>query len=209
MGDASTGKQPGRELRRSPPARTIALLLIVALATGLFFFGIENQVRNEEESVTAIQTLRAEISTAQSSVRGYTLVGRPRFLEPYRLAVPAVREAFDDAYSVLPDDDDRQTARVQSIFAEWRRRFAEPTIALVRQDRSEDAEALARTGSGKRRIDRIRVLLADLIAEEERERKDHQRVERFLGALAIAAIAALCLAVGLAWRTPPAQPNSR
>jgi hypothetical protein len=40
------------------------------LATGLFFFGIANQVRDEEESVVAFQALRAEIATAQSSVRG-------------------------------------------------------------------------------------------------------------------------------------------
>jgi CHASE3 domain sensor protein len=200
MVDATTDDQPRTELQRSAPWRTIALLLIVALATGLFFFGIENQVRDEEESVIALHALRAEISTAQSGVRGYTLVGRPRFLEPYRRAVPAVGEAIDDVNAAMGDDNRGRIDSVASIFGEWRRRFAEPTIALVRDDRREDAEALARTGNGKRRIDRIRVLLADEIAEEMQETKESQRVERFLGAVGIAAIAALCLAVGMAWR---------
>jgi CHASE3 domain sensor protein len=201
--DASDGNRPRSGLLARVPGRTIALLLIVVLATGLFFFGIQNQVRDEEESVTALQALRAEIATAQSSVRGYTLVGRPRFLEPYRHAVPAFRKTIDDVNSAMGDDNRERIDSVESIFGEWVRRFAEPTIALVRTDRRADAEALARTGNGKRRIDRIRVLLADEIAEEREETKESERVERFLGAVAILGIAALSLAVGLAWRTPP------
>jgi CHASE3 domain sensor protein len=208
MADASTGTQTRREVRRAAPVRTIALLLIVALATGLFFIGIENQVRDEEESVVALHALRAEIATAQSSVRGYTLVGSPRFLAPYHVAVPAIRRAIDDVNSAMGDDNRKRIDSVESIFGEWRRRFARPTIAFVRRGQGEDAEALARTGSGKRRIDRIRALLAVEIAEEQQETKESERVERFLGAVAIAGIAALCLAVGLAWRTPRARLNS-
>jgi CHASE3 domain sensor protein len=208
MADTSKGPQPRTKLPRGAPGRTIALLLIVVLATGLFFLGIEGQVRDEEESVIALQALRAEIATAQSSVRGYTLVGRPRFLEPYRQAVPAVGVALDDVNSAMGDDNRERIDAVADIFDEWRRRFAEPTIALVRKDRREDAEALARTGSGKGRIDRIRVLLADEVAEEQQETKESERVERFLGAAAIVGIAALSLAVGLAWRTPRGRLNS-
>jgi CHASE3 domain sensor protein len=180
----------------------------VALATGLFFFGIEKQVRDEEESVVALQTLRADISTAESSVRGYTLVGTPRFLEPYRVAVPAVRESIDDVNSALGDDNRDRIESVEGIFGEWRRRFAEPTIALVREGETDEAEALARTGNGKRRIDRITALLAVEIAEERQERTESQRVQVFLGVVAIGAIAALCLAVGIAWRPPRRQPIS-
>jgi CHASE3 domain sensor protein len=202
MADAGIGNQPRTEPRHSAPARTIALLLIVALATGLFFLATEDRVQHEEEGVTGLHALRAEIVTAQSSVRGYTLVGSPRFLEPYHVAVPAVDKTLDDLDSAMEEDDPKRIVMAESIFGEWRRRFAEPTIAFVRQGRSEDAEALARTGRGKRRIDQIKVLLADEIAEEQQEIKDARRVEKFLGALAIAGIAALCLAVGLAWRTP-------
>jgi CHASE3 domain sensor protein len=203
--DNGLGNRTWAELRRSAPWRTIALLLIVVLATCLFFFGIANQVRDEEESAVALQALRAEIATAQSSVRGYTLVGRPRFLEPYRAAVPAVDRALDDVGSAMSDDNRERVESVARTFGEWRRRFAEPTIAFVRNDRTEEAEALARTGQGKRRIDRIRLLLADEIAEEREEAKESERVETFLGAVAIAAIAALCLAIGLAWQIPRRQ----
>jgi CHASE3 domain sensor protein len=158
--------------------------------------------------VTALQTLRAEIVLAQSGVRGYTLVGRPRFLEPYHQAVPAVRMAFAEVNSALEEGERVRMARVRSLFGEWRRRFAEPTIVLVRQGRIADAQALARTGRGKRRIDQIKLLIADEIAEEQRESKAAERVELFLGSLSIAGIAALCLAVGIAWRHPRAHRDS-
>jgi CHASE3 domain sensor protein len=204
MSDASPGHHPHMERLRTDPWRTVALLLIVALATGLFFLGIAKQVRDEEESVVALEALRAEIATAESSVRGYTLAGSARFLQQYRHALRAIGTALDDVYSAMGDDNRERIDSLASIFDQWERRFAGPTIALVRSGRREAAQALARTRSGKRSIDKITALLAAEIAEEQQEAKESERVETFLGALAIAAIAALSLAVGLAWRKPRA-----
>ena len=198
-------------LRHGVAALTTALLLILALATGVFFLGrgLEKQVRNEEESIIALQALRAEVVTAQSSVRGYTLVRQERFLGPYRVAVPAVRRAIADLRSSIEANEAVRVANIESIFGDWRRRFAEPTIALVRRGRSDAAEALARTGSGKRRVDRIKVLLAGAVAEEQDEIEAAERRGERLGALAIAGIAALCLAVVLALRAALRRLNVR
>jgi two-component system, OmpR family, sensor kinase len=198
-------------LRRGVAALTVALLLILVLATGVFFLGrgLEKQVRNEEESIIALQALRAEVVTAQSSVRGYQLVRRERFLGPYRVAVPAARRTIVDLRSSIEPDEQGTVDRIEALFREWRRRFAEPTIAFVRQGRTDDAEALARTGSGKRRIDRIKLMLAAAVAEEQDEiEAAEERAER-LGMLAIAGIAALCLAVVLALRTALRRLNVR
>jgi signal transduction histidine kinase len=189
-------------LLRAVAAQTIALVLILAVATGLLFTGraLEHRVRREAESIRALQELRAEIITAQSSVRGYTLVGREQFLDPYRLAVPAVSRTLAHAGELVEQDERDRVASVAAVFAEWRRRFAEPTIALVRQGRIEAAEALARTGSGKRRIDSIKAELTALVAEEEREIDDEERRTGMLGVLAIGCIAALCAGVAAAGR---------
>ena len=202
MPGASSRNQLRTVLRRTVFAQTTALVLILAVATALFFTGraLENRVRNEAESIIALQELRAEIVTAQSSVRGYQLVGRERFLEPYRLAVPAVRSTLRDVRGTIEADELERVAGVEAVFGEWLRRFAEPTIALVRQGRYEQAEALARTGSGKRRIDAIKAELAAIVALEEQEIDEEERLADILGALAIACIAALCVAVAVAGR---------
>jgi signal transduction histidine kinase len=211
MPGAAVRNQLRTVLRRTVVAQTTALVLILAVATGLFFTGraLEQSVRREAESILALQELRAEIVTAQSSVRGYTLVGRPRFLEPYRAAVPAVGGKLADVRAAVEEDELARLARVEALFGEWRRRFAEPTIALVRQSRVEQAEALARTGSGKRRIDRIKAELAAVVSGEEQEIEDEERRAELLGALAIACIAALCAAVAVAGRRTLRRLNLR
>jgi two-component system, OmpR family, sensor kinase len=198
-------------LRRSVAAQTTALLLILALATGLFFLGrgLERQVRTEEESIIALQALRAEIVTAQSGVRGYQLVGRDRFLGPYRTAVPAARRTIAEVRSSTEADERARIATIEAIFDEWLARFAEPTIAFVRQGRDDAAAELARTGSGKRRIDRIKRLLADLVAEEQEEIEAAEDRGDLLGVLTIIGIAALCLAVILTLRTALRRLNVR
>jgi CHASE3 domain sensor protein len=185
------------EVRGIGAGRTAALVLVLALATGLFVLGVGNHVRDEDNSVIALQALRAEISTAQSSVRGFTLVGPPRFLGPYRQAIPAAQTAIADANSAMEGHERRRLRRMENIFADWRRSFAEPTIALVRQGRMEEAQALARTGEGKRRIDLVKALIADEIHEERQEIDNAQTLELVLGGVAIAAIAGLCLALFL------------
>jgi signal transduction histidine kinase len=189
-------------LRRTFAAQTGALALIVAMSIGLVLAGgaLLEDNRKEEESIIELQRLRAEIVTAQSSVRGYAITGLPRFLGPYRHAIPAVRRTIERAEGVLEPDELGRLGRVETVFGQWVRRFAEPTIALVRRDRTAAATALARTGEGKRRIDAAKRLIADLTAEEGREIEAAEERRQLVGGLAIALIALLATAVLFAGR---------
>jgi two-component system OmpR family sensor kinase len=189
-------------LRHAVTAQTTALVLILAVATGLFFVGrgLESQVRTEEESIIALQKLRADVVTAQSGARGYQLVGRRRFLGPYRAGVPAAERTFAELGSLLEPGERDRIARVERVFGEWREHFAEPTIAFVRQGRDAEAAALAKTGNGKRRIDWIKAQLARLVAQEQEEIEDEEQQAAILGVLAIAFIAALCVGVAVVGR---------
>jgi two-component system, OmpR family, sensor kinase len=211
MPGASARNQLRTVLRRTVTAQTTALVLILAVATGLYFVGrgLESQVRTEEESIIALQKLRAEVVTAQSGARGYQLVGRPRFLGPYQASVPAAERTFAELRSLLEPDERVRIRRVERVFREWRQHFAEPTIAFVRQGRDAEAEALAQTGSGKRRIDRIKSELAGLVAQEQEEIEDEEQQAEVLGVLAIVFIAALCLGVVLLGRTALRRLNIR
>jgi two-component system, OmpR family, sensor kinase len=189
-------------LRRTFVAQTGALALIVGMSVALVLAGgaLLERNRQEEESIIELQRLRAEIVTAQSSVRGYAITGNLRFLGPYRQAVPATRTTFEDARSVLEEDELGRLRRIELIFGEWRRQFAQPTIALIGAGRTAQATALARTGRGKRRIDRIKGLIAGLTAEEQREIDAAEESRQLFGGLAIAAIVLLALAILLAGR---------
>jgi two-component system, OmpR family, sensor kinase len=189
-------------LRRTFVAQIGALALIVAMALALFVASGELLERNrqEEESIIELQKLRAEIVTAQSSVRGYAITGNPRFLGPYRSAVPAARRTFHEAREVLESDELGRLARVETIFREWRRRFAEPTIVLIRNGRTAEATVLARTGQGKRRVDRAKRVIGGLTAEEQREIEEAEESRQLFGGLGIAGIALLAVAILLAGR---------
>jgi two-component system OmpR family sensor kinase len=211
MAGAGPGNQLRTILRRTFAAQTGALALIVAMSIGLVLAGgaLLEQNRNEEESIIELQRLRAEIVTAQSGARGYAITGIPRFLGPYRQALPAARRTFEEARGVLEADELGRLARVEAIFGEWRRRFAEPTIALVRQGRTAEATALARTAEGKRRIDAAKRLIADLTAEEAREIEAAENDRRLYGALAIAVIVLLAIAILLAGRALQRRVHTR
>jgi signal transduction histidine kinase len=189
-------------LRRTFVAQAGALALILAMSIGLVLVGgaLLERSRQEEESIIELQKLRAELETAQASVRGYAITGDPDFLGPYREAGPAAREIFDHAERLLDEDELGRLAEVEAIFAEWRRRSAERKIALVRRGRTAEAAALARTGEGKRRIDAGTQVIADLTAEEGREVEEAEDSQALFGGLAIAAIALLAAAILLAGR---------
>lgn len=201
-----TGAGPANQLRtllrRTFAAQTGALALIVAVSIGLVVAGgaLLEQNRKEEESIIELQRLRAEIVTAQSGVRGYATTGLTRFLKPYRQAVPAARRTFERAEGILQSDELGRLARVERLFQGFRRRYAEPMIALVSQDRTAAATALARTGQGKRRVDAAKRLIAGLTAGEAREIDAAEERRQLFGSLAIGFIVLLATAILFAGR---------
>jgi signal transduction histidine kinase len=188
-----------RLLRRGIVLQTGALLLITALGAGVFLLqqGLWDRARRDEGVLLVIQELRSEILTAQSSLRGFQLVEQPRFLEPYRNALPAIERHLDTLRGTLEARERASLAEVETLFDNWLDRFAEPGLAAQRAGRDQELEALVRSGQGKRRIDRIKALLADISREEREEVAEFTEREDLLGLLAVLAMAAGCMVVAL------------
>jgi two-component system OmpR family sensor kinase len=188
-----------RLLRRGVFVQTGSLLLITALGVGVFLLqqGLWDKTRRDEGGLLVIQELRSEILTAQSSLRGFQLVEQPRFLEPYRHALPAIERHLDRLRGMLEPHERPRLAEVESLFEAWRERFAEPALAAQRAGRDEELDALVRSGQGKRRIDAIKALLADMSDEERDEVVVATRREDLLGLLAVLAVAAGCVVVAV------------
>jgi signal transduction histidine kinase len=198
-------------LRRGVFVQTGALLLITALGAGVFLLQQElwDKARRDEGVLLVIQELRSEIVTAQSSLRGYQQVERARFLEPYRDALPAIERHLDRLHGTLEARERRQLGEIESLFAAWREWFAEPGLAAQRAGRDAELDALVRSGQGKRRIDRIKALLADIGRHEREEVAAISRREDLLGLLAVLAVALGCVVVALVGSLLLRRINSR
>jgi signal transduction histidine kinase len=184
-------------LRRGIVAQTGALLLVTALGLGVFLLqqSLWDRARSDERTLLLIQELRSEVLTAQSSLRGFQQVDQPRFLRPYRIALPRIERQLDRLRATLEESERPRLAEVEAVFEAWRERFAEPGLAAQRAGRDEELDALVRSGQGKRRIDRIKVLLADMSGRERAEVAEFSERENLLGLLAVLAVATGCLVV--------------
>jgi signal transduction histidine kinase len=186
-------------LRRGVVVQTGALLLVTLLGAGVFILQqrLWDDARGDERVLLVVQELRSEILTAQSALRGYQLVEQPRFLEPYNNALPAIERQFDRLRGTLDPPEAAQLAEVEALFGAWRERFAEPGLAALRAGRAEQLEALLESGEGKRRIDRIKLLLAAIGRAERAEVERLTERENRLGLLAVLAVAIGCAVVAV------------
>jgi signal transduction histidine kinase len=191
--------------------QTGALLLITALGLGVFLLqqGLWDRARSDERTLLLIQELRSEVLTAQSSLRGFQQVRQRRFLQPYQIALPRIERKLDRLRGTLDASKRARLAKVESVFGAWRERFAEPALAAQRAGRDREVQALVRSGQGKRRIDRIKVLLAEMSREEREEIAEFRQRENLLGLLAVLAVAAGCAVVALVGRLLVRRIHSR
>jgi signal transduction histidine kinase len=186
-------------LRRGIFVQTGVLLLVTALGLGIFIAQqrIWDRARSDDRTLLLIQELRSEVLTAQSSLRGYQQVERPDFLRPYQATLPAIERKLGQLRSALETSEQASLAEVESVFDAWLERFARPALAAQRAGRRQELAALLHSGQGKRRIDRIKALLADMSRHEREEVAGLTETENLLGVLAVLAMAAGCLVVAL------------
>jgi two-component system, OmpR family, sensor kinase len=186
-----------RAVRRVVVGQAAALLALTLICLGVFAaeYRTAEESRSDERELLLIQTVRAEILTAQSSHRGYVLVGRQAFLEPYRAAVPAVDRTLANL-APLEDDAARVADELERRFNDWRAMFAEPTLRLLDLGRRRDALAIIRSGTeGKRRIDAIKRVIARAAAHEERELDELLARQQTLGNIGRGGVVLACVGV--------------
>ena len=130
-----------------------------------------------DETVRAISLAdetRAALTDMETGYRGFLLVGRENFLDPYVVGRGAAANGL--AALIAEASDPLQRARWQEIgerAARWQTEITEPRIALRRQAPEGAApppglvEIVGR-GDGKQHFDDIRVLITQAIADEER-----------------------------------------
>lgn len=141
----------------------IAVLGVVSYRNAI---GYVEAVQLRAHDYQVIDNLAATLSAmqdAETGQRGYLIVGADRYLEPYNAALV---NAYKDLQSLktLAGNDAEQQRQLDQLHALIDTKFEElkETLAL-RQDKGfEAAEQMVQTDKGKKTMDEIRALVADM-----------------------------------------------
>jgi len=167
----------------------LAALLLVAAVSYWSIFGLREDflwVSHTQEVLRHLAGALGHLADAEAGQRAYVITGQERYLEPYHLAeslfmggktaphIAALRE--------LTKDNPAQQERMGTLERLSRERLAglAKTIALRREKGPEVAQARILTDVGKRIMDDIRRVIAEMSEEEQRllRRRQSQQAAR-------------------------------
>ena len=153
-------------------------LLLIGFLVGLFFLAAAGQsrlnaanerVHDSQLRQQALSEFIALISDAESGQRGYLLTGESSYLQPYTEAVTKVEAALDRVHQAYGGKDDSREFQELRILTGKKLGELEDTLALFKRRGTAPAMSIVRTDAGKRTMDDISRIIADLRLTEARE----------------------------------------
>ena len=125
------------------------------------------------EARTEIREMHLGLLDAETGQRGYLLTGSKTYLEPYDKAIGAIDQslkALDSYYG----KDSKPAALVGKLHTVAATKLAELalTIRLHDEGRAEEARQIVLANAGKRDMDAIRTLSAELLDHEDQQVKE-------------------------------------
>lgn len=126
-------------------------------------------VRHTLEVQNRLSMILSRLQDAETGQRGYMLTGRTEYLEPYAKALSGLGTEFV-ALSEAVADNPRQLARVNALkgLSDQRQDLIRLILEQFRSGETGSAIELVREGSGKRLMDRLRDVIEEMRAEEQR-----------------------------------------
>ena len=157
---------------------TLLILAFLSLATDRGFeqnARLRQQVSNSYDARAALQGVLTRHQDIELGQRGYVITGDRGFLDPYRNAEARI-DANLDLFAKLAGNDGQQKriAELRDTSVQ-KRRFVARTIDLVEAGRRDEAVRLIASGEGKRSMDHIRALIAE-ISEAERHKLEERTI---------------------------------
>src|SRR5260370_27156346 len=120
------------------------------------------------EVLNSLDDAIGRLSDAETGPRGYLRRGDEAYLEPYRAAIKSVDQILARLKS-LTSDNPNQQKRIQALepLIEKKLAWMQSAIDLRRNKGLAAAAELVLEGSGKRAMDQIRALVAEMAKEEQ------------------------------------------
>ncbi len=158
--------------RRIAAGFTLAFLLLAVIGT-VAYRGImlltetSYSVTHTHEVLEHIANVLSLLKDAETGQRGYVITGDEVFLEPYQTAVGSVPSVVKELRQLTADNPNQQK-RLDQMEPLIAAKMAElkQTIDLRRKGKLEDVTTIVRGGEGKRIMDDLRRVLAEMDTEE-------------------------------------------
>ena len=165
---------------------------LVTVGAFLFYRDAARDSADARSDLALTSNLEAQVFSAETGLRGYILVGREDFLDPYERAFPEIDRTLEQLSGSVDAADVELVRQMDAVIDEWRSVFAEPVLANLRTGERAAAFRIVLSGRGKQRIDRFRGMVASL------EARERQRIERGDERVGLAALVAILALVGAA-----------
>ena len=182
----------------------IALLLLLAFASYRSTKNLQDLAELRQRSykvLLKLDELRILLVDAETSQRGYVLVGEDGYLEPYRNATRGLEQTLRDLRTLTAESPSTQArlGRVEPILRAKLDELAE-TIALRRDKGLDAALKVVASNRGKKNMDDIRQILGEIDNDEElllrqRAQRMSEGADTLISTLTVGSALALLLVV--------------
>lgn len=158
----------------------LVLIALIIMVLALSFAGSRSMESNNElniktyEVLRAVEEIRLALSNVETGERGFVLTGREAFLGPLKYGKQQLKEEVAKVRN-MTSDNPRQQKRIQQLerlVKDWETNAIDYFVELRRKEKGsvQPSEMIIQEieqGRGKERLDRIRVVMDDIRAEEE------------------------------------------
>ncbi|WP_424134213.1 response regulator [Roseomonas chloroacetimidivorans] len=180
-----------------------AVLAVVAVLAGAVAYALNDRdsdsVAAGNEAVVVLEGVLSAIKDVETGQRGYLLVGREEYLDPYRAGLAAVEERLAALEALRDPAGLPPVTRLRELITQ-REALAQHSIDARRSGGADQAQELVESGQGRAVMDEIRAEVPRLQAQvrERVETLNRLSTERglWLWGLALGAALLACALLG-------------
>lgn len=162
------------------PLVLAVLLGIISLMNINSMTDTQKWVEHTSEVIGRAQGILASAVDMETGMRGFLLVGKEEFLQPYQRGEEVTYDAIDSLKQTVSDNPAQveRLENIEEILREWQAQMTEPAIELRRKvgdgKTMDDIAALVGEARGKQYFDRFRNIIAEFVNEEETLMEERQ-----------------------------------
>ena len=147
----------------------LVALLLLSLIGSAAYFGVQDLLDDSalqshtRQVLEQISQVELQMVNAETDQRGYVLSGQDEYLTPYTAAITLVPSVVEGLRTLTKDNPTQQAliVKLEAAVAAKTKTLAE-TVALRRDNKSQEATAFFQAGKGKQAMDDVRTTAGDM-----------------------------------------------